>query len=180
MTLFTDEMWRASSPYKLSGLTKQYKKTKTEANDAVMQSGGRYKGYSKLENGNYYLNTGDEKELAVGHIAVERLGRYRSYSNYMWSTHVNEKLTGYADTKRYSSLETAMSACAGSHSCNGVTQEGSGNFRINTGSEPSSAAGKTAYLKGSSYTLTDGKKILSTLGELGSIEYLQFLLLSTL
>ena len=154
-------MWRASSPYKLSGRTNRYMRTKTQANDAVMQSGGRYKGYTKLENGRYVLNTGDQKTLAVGQIAVERLGRYRSYSNYMWSTSVNEKLTGYDDTKHYSTLESAMTACASSASCNGVTKEGSGNFRINTGREPTAASGKIAYLKGTSYTLTDGEKIFA-------------------
>lgn len=125
-----------------------------------MQSGGKFKGYTKLENGRYMLNTGDNKELAVGHIAIERLGRYRSYSNYMWSTSVDEKLTGYDDNTHYRSLETAMTACASSATCNGITKEGTDNFRINTGSEPSAASGKIAYLKGSSYTLTDGETFL--------------------
>lgn len=159
ITSFADEIWRASSPYKLTGRTNQYKNTKEQANDAAMQSGGRFKGYTKLENGRYVMNTGGQKELAVGNIAIERLGRYRSYSNYIWSTSVGEKLIGYDNTVHYKTLETAMTACASSATCNGVTEEGHGKFRINTGAEPAPAPGKTAYLKGSTYSMSSGETL---------------------
>ena len=74
-------MWRAKSPYKLTGPTKKYVKTSKAAISAVLASKGKLKGYTRLSAKKYQLNTGSEFVTSVGHIAVELLGKFRTFTS---------------------------------------------------------------------------------------------------
>ena len=97
--------------------------------------------------------------MQLGAVAWELLGGYTANGGYMWSKHKTCKLGGYVSNTKYSTLGKAMAACIGKTACNGVTQEGNGNFRTNKGATATKAAGKTCYIKGSVYTIASGKHL---------------------
>ena len=84
--------------------------------------------------------------------------------DYSWTVKTDYSLSGYSSTKKYTTLAAALTACAASSKCNGVTKQATKKYRLNSGSEPSSKSGYSVYIKGglkkSSRTIYNTSKLI--------------------
>ena len=75
-----------------------------------------------------------------------------TYAGYSWYYKKPFKLTGYADKVTYKNRNDALTACAATKKCLGVTKEKKKKFRLNTSATARPAKGMAIWIQGGAIT----------------------------
>ena len=81
-----------------------------------------------------------------GKIAFVKSGKSTTYSSTIWTTKSGSKLKGAYSTKKYTSRNKALKACAAASGCKGVTKFGAGNFKLRKSATLVTASGKKSWV----------------------------------
>ena len=141
-------MWDQQKNTKLTGYYDKVTYTSDSKAFKVCAGSTSCKGITKEGTKKYRANSSANGKTKKGMTAYVQGSPYVLYNKYYFTEKDGYTLSGYASTKKYTTKSKAMAACLTSSKCNGVTKEGTKNYRTNTGYTISQYSTRTAYLKG--------------------------------
>ena len=155
--LYRKRYWTISEGYRLIGYAcgRRYHDRNSALNACMAMS--RCKGVTEEGHRNFRLNTGSVPTVESSMKAFVPGGEQVTYKDYdmvyvgySWEYKSPFTLTGsYQDNTVYKTRDSALSACAATDKCKGVTKEGKNNFRLYT-------SGTSTYSKNKSVWVQNG------------------------
>ena len=115
-----------------------------------------------LTGGEYKLYKSGKMTEKAGSITWINKGEVEAIHGYLWDEDTGTSLSGYSDNTVYKDRDTALKACSTSNTCSGVTKEGQGVYRCNTGTTHKLDATRTSWIQKTS-VVTHQKTLFSVL-----------------
>ena len=115
-----------------------------------------------MTEGEYKLYKSGKMTEKSGSITWINKGAVEAIHGYLWDEDTGTSLSGYSDDKIYKDRDTALQACSTSNKCSGVTKEGEGVYRCNTGTTHKLDSRRTSWIQKTS-VVTHQKTLFSVL-----------------
>eukprot|EP00116_Pleurobrachia_bachei_P001571 sb/3461833/ len=155
--------WKYSAPFELSE-TYTTKKSISAALKACA-SDSKCKGVTSTSSDEFKLAKGSVPSPKPKSQSWVKSGDGTIFTSVkLFTIHKGNKCTGYASTKVYTSLASALEDCGLKSACNCVTKEGSKKYRLNTGSTPKTSSGNNAWVQESDYDTQSDYRFIETAG----------------